>query len=164
MGPTLTSEASCHLLFPTAGLTVDSLELLQSHNTSCSHIFHWTLPDPSLPTWSKYPYSRLGLQAVWMFGSLRAGSLEAWKCYFLSSFSSNDHKFEKYEKWSSVVFWLAPGPWNMMLWVLPSEAMYPPWAPHWSCDLSQQMEYYRSRSLRNAYFWGVCSLDFLLRS
>lgn len=129
-----------------------------SHTIHPAHrIFHWTLPDPSLPTWSKYPYSRLGLQAVDVWEAFWAGSLEAWKCYFLSSFSPNDHKFEKYEKWSSVVFWLAPGPWNMILWVLPSEAMYPPWAPHWSCDLSQQMEYYRNRSLRNAYFGG-CSL------
>ncbi|MXQ82003.1 hypothetical protein E5288_WYG004913 [Bos mutus] len=55
--------------FRSAGLTVDSLELWQSHNTSCSHIFRWTLTDPSLPTWSKYPDSRLGLQAAWMFGS-----------------------------------------------------------------------------------------------
>lgn len=85
-GLTVTSEASRHLLFPTTGVTVDSLELWQSHNTSCSHTFHGTLSDPSLPTWSKYPYSRLGRQAEWMFGSLlswKSGGLKVLLPLFL---------------------------------------------------------------------------------
>lgn len=60
-GLTLTFEASYHLLFPTAGLTVDSLELWQPHNTSCSHIFHCTFPDLSLSTQSIFPHLKIEL-------------------------------------------------------------------------------------------------------